>query len=269
MTFPHINPGGINQFSPRDAPQSGRFRPVYLKFNVGKLSRTMVDRAENLRRTDTAIIAANKYLAEDVQYAIAEVLRKRVKETARAQRDDQPDPAEGRLYKAIMSERNRDVKLDGYTVGYLDRFPEIDPYYRGLEYGSDVFLGRFLRGSFKNAAGQFVRPIEGGKDPKFVQFQPHVKAGHPSLNGGHDVDVKLFPGVLIRNAIKPYHYFQEGVASTRQQGFFGREAIDVYITFFYSHGFDAAGDIFKLALSGAGGGSVRTTGLRNTPTPPR
>lgn len=265
MTFPYLNPAGTNQHSPRANPSTvtrdGRaFRPIFLKMNVGKLALTMMDRAGNMRRTDPAILEANLYLAMDVQTAISNVLAKRIREKGREQKQD--DIREGALFKAINSADNRDVKLSGYTVGYLERFPDINPYFRGLEQGSDVFLGRFLRGSFKNRDGGWVRPIEGGKDYKFVQWQKHLPKGHPALHGGGDVDVRLFPGILIRNPIRPYHYFREGVQEVRADGMFGEEAVAIYVTFFYKHGFDVAGDVFRLALKN---GSISTGGLRAGP----
>lgn len=258
MTFPHLNPGGITHHSPRPIP--GGARTVYLSFDVGKLALVMRNRAGHLARTDGAILDAHHVMASDLQESIANVLIARVKATGRAQKGDQA------LVKAVLSKKNRDVKLSGYTVGYLGsraEFKHVDPYFRGLEYGSNKFVGRFLRGHWRGPSGQTIRPIEGGKDLKFVQWRRYIAAKPNSRRAPHK---SLYPGIRIRRAIKPYHYFKQGLTNFRSGGQYGKNAIDVYVATFYAHGFDVAGDIFRLAS--ANSKSTKTVGTRSAPTAP-
>lgn len=271
MTFPHLNPTGLNQYRGRPT-QDLSFRPVFITYGVAKLAQLMEDRAGNLRRTDSAIIEAHHVIAEDLQEAIAQALERAVEGRPGGQRDQKTDNIkDGVLPRAIRSRKNRSVVLSGFSVGHLDQ-TAADPYYRGLEYGSSKFVGRFLRGTFRNLQGKAVRPIEGGKDWKFSQFRRFIPVGHRLLHGGKNVpatqkipNIKLFPGVLIRNPIKPYHYFQSGLQRSRSNGYFANlDTVAVYVSVFYEHGFDVAGDVFALALQG---GAIRSLGLTNPPTP--
>lgn len=99
---------------------------------------------------------ANERLAKQVAEDIVEVLEERIRETGRPQKTTQA------LVEALLDPRNRSSDATGFTVG-IDSFLEESKagrYFRNLEYGSNVFVGRIIEGFFAGANG---RPIEPGQ----------------------------------------------------------------------------------------------------------
>lgn len=231
---------GQNQFSPR---KTGSLVSVQFdSVQMGAIARRVAGMAA---RADKPILQAHRDIAYELQSAIAIELQNAVRRRGRAQRKKNENE---RLAAAILSPRNRRVNVDGYTVGYLDDIPSVRPYWRGLEVGSTRHVGRFLRGSFQNAAGQLVPPVKGrgvGRDPRFLQFRAQsfatfreavdarMAAGEPLRAGlerrvaGHPSNRAL--GVRIKHPIVGYHYFERGIRAHLAAGWArGDQPLSVY-----------------------------------------
>lgn len=227
---------GQNQFSPR---RRGSVVSVSVESaQMGAMARRVAGMSA---RADKPIMAAYHDIAYELQDAIATSLTNSVSGRKRVQRKK---PAPNRLASAIRSPRNRRVNVDGFTVGYLDEIAAVRPYWRGLEVGSSRHVGRFLRGSFQNAAGKLVAPQkEGGRDPRFLQFrattfatfaeavQATQAAGGDGRGRGLERRVGVQAGsralgVRIKNPIVGYHYFREGTRSWVRAGWTGAEALE-------------------------------------------
>ena len=111
---------------------------------------------------------AHAQMAEKCAETVVEYLMSRIEEHGRDQRGTEELP------KALMGDGNRYVSQDGWTFGipsYLDSTP-VGPYWRNLEVGTDVFVGRQFRGWFINVAGEKLFPSELRVDPKLAQYGP-------------------------------------------------------------------------------------------------
>lgn len=218
---------GQNQYSPR-----ARGGTVSVSFDSAVMAAYARRVAGMSARADKPILAAHHNLANELQSSIAVSLSDAVSRRGRAQRKK---PETARLEHALMSPRNRRVNVSGYTVGYLDAIAEVRPYWRGLELGSSRHVGRFLRGSFMNAAGKLVAPRTGGTDPRFLQFRAAtfatfaeaVSATQASGGDGNGRGLERRVGassgsralgVRIKNPIVGYHYFAVGTRRFVAQG---------------------------------------------------
>lgn len=257
---------GQNQFSPRakGGVLDRRGRPTgVLSVTVdytrmGARARRVAGMAA---RADRPIMLAYTRLAEELQEYIAGELETSVRRKGgRAQRKK---PADQRLANAIRSKKNRRVNVDGYSVGYLDTIAAVRPYWRGLEVGTRVHVGRVLTGSFQNPAGKLVRPVEGGKDPRFIQFSNTTvrrlqkTAANGAISGmkrSRAVNAHhLLQGVEIKNAIVGYHYIKEGLLAFEAAGWTR----------------SMAADEFRWQLSEAGLGELASTLTRKDMAPSR
>ena len=109
--------------------------------------------------------AANEFLAEQAVEDIVEVLQERIRETGRPQRETEY------LVNALKDPRNIDFDAKGFTVGMDDFLQQSKAgrYFRNLEYGSRVFVGRVIEGFFAGPSGRPIEPgqgraVEGAKD---------------------------------------------------------------------------------------------------------
>ena len=203
------NPLGLNQYGAR---KGGVIQASIETKAMGKEARQLINEG---RIFSSTYLKVHHQLAEELQKQMADALEDSVRETGRAQR---PKSQTNRLATVIKSPRNRRVNLDGYTVGYLDDFAAVRPYWRGLEVGSSRHVGRFLPGSFQNTSGRLVRPIEGGKDPRYLQFRG--RGIQPLGTGGARGANRAVPqmGVRIKNPIKGYHYHDRGLRNFISDG---------------------------------------------------
>lgn len=128
---------------------------------------------------------ANSALAQEAIDDITFVLESRIKAGGRPQRSTQA------LIHALRAEENRDFNAQGFTVGieaYLDSTPA-GPYYRNLEYGSNVFVGRVIEGFFQSPGGATLSPIQGARDAlKLIQTGPFNNPVDPP--GGHTIPAR-------------------------------------------------------------------------------
>ena len=224
-----------NQHTPRAAGGL-----IHVKFD----SKAQVDFSNKVageaRRIQVASRAANLALAKALQSDIAFSLTGSVLGRGRNQR---VKPEDARLVQAIKSERNRRVSVHGYTVGYLDDIKAVAPYYRGLETGTSVHVGRYLSGVFSSGVGLRTGLTRSGKnkgtgrDARFIQTRPFRR------------ESPYFPGILIKNPIKGYHYFLRGETKFVQRG--GTKGLALR---YYQAAFKAAGlEGMDRAISGQPG----------------
>lgn len=168
LTFPNLNPSGVNQFSPRPG---GLFS---VNVDIEALRRMITGIGADVNRAEPAIYQAMRDISSNLMRAQQRVLQERIDQTGRAQRSTRL------LVNAIVDDRNRRINVQGFTVGYLDEaWSHVALYYRGLEEGTDVHLsavsGLLLRGywitpgglegprgSGKNAIGFSGRYVEQG-----------------------------------------------------------------------------------------------------------
>jgi hypothetical protein len=197
--------------------------------------------------------AANAVLAEALVHDIVAVLEDRIREMGRPQKSSE------HLINALLDERNRASDANGFWVGN-DEFLQDSAagrYFRNLEYGSTVFVGRIIEGFFAGANGRPIEPgqgraVAGAKDAlRLVQTgnfknQAETRAGrfkgpdpygNPSRSsrtegefpvaGGGGVERHIEGGganhrgpsrpILIRNPIPAYYYFRDGIAVFRRR----------------------------------------------------
>lgn len=128
------------------------------------------------RNTQARIQVAHEKMAADAAQEVRNALEKELKAHGRAQLRE---GAEG-LPGIITAPGNRHADADGFQVG-LDSFmnsSQAGTYWRNLEYGSDVFVGRVLFGAFRNGGSWFgPDPARYLHDPRLLQFVPTI--GHP------------------------------------------------------------------------------------------
>lgn len=198
------------------------------------LQSLITGRRNDAERIPLAARLAHGVLAEKLQKEIHDALDTAIRDGGR------PQQREGRLLKAILDERNRHVTEDGYYVGRLDESwsGEVRQYYKGLEIGTSVFVGRYLRGAFLTEGGTLDIPRKGGRDPRFLQFGPigpllkddtfETRRGVNASDPSSGTRPRKVRGVLIKNPIKPYHYTQTGFRNFQDKGYLGERAFEIY-----------------------------------------
>jgi hypothetical protein len=194
--------------------------------------RAQAVRARDLRgrfaSLQTPIREAHHQMAIQASKMIGAELQKRISATGRVQRR----AGGGILVDLLMSGRVVDASSDTFVVGgrLLDQSPARS-YYRNLETGTRIFVGREFGGAFKSLSGRFYGPSADRfrADPRLIQFgatfsnsQSTIKVGsHGTTRGGVDVGhgKKTESGrvlnrrgfrIVIRNPIPAYHYFLVG-----------------------------------------------------------
>ncbi len=190
-----------------------------------------------LKASEKATVLAHVLLAQQLQYEMYKVLNDKVIARGRAQRDK----ARGsRLSDALVSQETRKVDKKGWTVGYLDQNPAVRPYYRNLEEGTRVHVGRFLSGVFRDAtgrpAGQPFPDRKGYSGPRagspFRQRKGPKRGGSRGqriIHMGAETDATFiqtkpyrrekayWPGVRIKRPIIGYQYIQGGTDNFRRK----------------------------------------------------
>lgn len=190
----------------------------------------MGEQEPNMRK---ALVYAHEQMARQLQQSIAGELEEAIRSRGREQRESQL------LLKALTNKGSRASNVTGFTVGNLESFPGVARYYRNLEVGTSVFVGRTLTGMFQNGAGQLVRPIRAGEnadgsldrteqiDPRFIVFHKEAKQ--------HRKDYKPHP-LVVKHPIEGYEFFKKGTAHFRASG--GRLEIGFYKEAFARYGVD-------------------------------
>lgn len=268
------NPKGFNQYGAR----------AKLSMGVSIDTREMGQHARRImnqgRVTAKPFREANEALAKELQSYMAGNLRESVSRHGRAQRRKS---SSDRLAAAIESKANRKVTVDGYSVGYLDQIKAVRGYWRGLEVGSHRHVGRTIAGSFASYGGggkggmQLVRPVEGGKDPRFLQFRTRTFAslreqvaarqgeGRSARGRSFGANAQTL-GVKIKNPIVGYEFMGRGLRDFRAQGFLKEEAREYYISYMSQAGLH---DLVAALQAGRRSlGAAKSTNLSAAPKPP-
>lgn len=190
------------------------------------------------------ITDVHRKMAVDASEAVADVLRQRVSRTGREQKGTDS------LFESILDPRYQTANRDGFVLG--GKAFEQSParlYFRNLERGSDVFLGREIGGFFVGASGGISAPGKDRTDLRLIQLgrvyssrpgarstqdnpipigslydqktgklrvvkanaNPDSRFGNGRTNGeGRQVASNFGYRIIIKNPIPAYAYFQRG-----------------------------------------------------------
>lgn len=260
--------------------------PVRVTADFNSVYRLLNGRKADLAKFERAAKQANEIMALKLAEMIQQSLRDAIKEGGR------PQQREDLLLKAIIDKRNRKATADGITVGFLGQAwaGEVRKYYQGLEVGTSVHVGRALRGAFLRG-GRLVGPQKRAKDARFIQFSQPIGplTQHQTFTTQRGSSPKYstdgspwygqlnkrglpnrVPVVIIKKPIKPYRYFEYGLANFRAEYLGTGEGIKIYDDAFKANGIRfkiraanrgitfKRGD-FPTSLSGTSGGA-RTKG---------
>lgn len=172
------------------------------------------------------LVAAHREMAERAQSYMVEELVAAISRRGREQRESTQD---GALIRAMKSPENIDYNIDRFVVvtSYLDR-SAARTYWRGLEEGSKVHVGRLITGFFSDASlSTRSGPSESRNEARMIQLprtrgvlravkesQREPTASRP--NPYHDKGPWQF---RIRNPIPAYQYMHKGAERYLASGF--------------------------------------------------
>lgn len=192
-------------------------------------ARNLQGRYQSMQRQ---VQAAHDEMAYHAQNVIANYLEKRIRRHGRPQ-SDRKKP---QLVQLLRAKEARKANIDGFVInpdGYLESTTAA-PYYRNLEEGTDVFVGRELSGYFRSLEGRAypARSDRLRQDPRLFQtgkfyagrkaakeglaaqkaageYRPGAqKYGRASKKPKHEGRVQF--SIIIRNRIEGYQYFRLG-----------------------------------------------------------
>lgn len=160
---------------------------------------------------------AHRKMAEQVQQDVVEAFEQSLLQVERVQKRQRY------LHKALASPKAVKYNLDGFVylpAGYLDR-SAARRYWRLIEDGTSIFVGRELRGFFRSLEGKTSSPSASrqGADPYMPQMKKKpskkkiaaAKSGKFVKGIGHPI--------TIRNPILAHNYIEHGVAAFEASGF--------------------------------------------------
>ena len=192
------------------------------------------------RRADRPIRQAHDKSAFLLQQQMAGKLIDALKKRGRAQ------DRGNMLIDAIMSEDNAVVDVSGFSVGYLDQFDKVRLYYRNLEEGTAIFVGRTIHGIFIGEDGLPSAPAKRkrrkGRD-NVIPYNGQQRLPPAGLEGGlvngaagggggtageNNRDPRFAsylisrtgrpaPALVITHQITGYHYIEDGFLAWREK----------------------------------------------------
>lgn len=195
--------------------------------------------ASEARIANAAIRSAHEDLALTLQLYQKEELQKGMADPQgrhgnpmrkQAGRSGSDAHSEGTLLRAIDSAENRDVKINGFSVGFLEK-TRAAAYWRVQEFGYAGFVGDVIPGLFLSAGGRLRFPsanVQSHTDPRLIQFTVDPE-DHPGTK-------LIATGVRIRNPIRGYHFQTRGWDRFREAGFLGAAATEMYKSAFEQRG---------------------------------
>lgn len=194
-----------------------------------RLARDQKGRYANL---STQAKYAHELMARDAAKSIQQELRDRVADNGREQ-----NVGRGRnshLIRAINQPKNRVASADGFAVMLYDYMnsSKAAPYWRNLESGSRVHVGRELRGFFLSRSGKAFPPLRNEKfhthgrliqTNKIFARTKESKANIVKRDGSFDLRFGITKKplkdpdgtgfkIIIRRPIPAYHYISQGAA---------------------------------------------------------
>lgn len=195
------------------------------------LTRSARDLAGRFTSLQTTVRVAHEAMALGLARSQAEALREAVGATGRPQR------ATRYLERALVSEGNWRATADGFAVGIeaFLRSTRAAPYYRNLEEGSEVHVGRVLHGLFLTPGGRLEGPVAGSKSAVQAIVTRTVFGSEPD-NRQTSIGTARPRGArfVIQRPIPAYHFMRNGTERYLASG-----AIrDEYRKAFQAAGFD-------------------------------
>lgn len=208
---------GLDLHVPEDGRASLSYQPN-LRAGIQLAARIKGQFAPRGAGFQTLLIAAHREMAEKAQGLMVDNLRESIAQRGREQRGTDL------LLKALASPENIDYNIDGFvvTTSYLDRSP-VRTYWRGLEEGTSVHVGRLITGYFSDAslAGRYA-PAEGGKDARMIQLRRTpgvIRAVKENETAGSSQFGKGPWQFRIRHKIQGYQYLAKGARAYAESGF--------------------------------------------------
>lgn len=187
---------------------------VRITFQIDSFLGKVLHEKGVVTRAGLAAQNANREIAEDIQKRQLQNLIRSVEETGRPQRPTMY------LVRALEDPSWISYNPGGFTVGTESAMTEtrINAYWRGLEFGSERFMGREVTGYF--------RDVEGGKHPAMAdryRADPRlIQLGRGGSKHGR------FPFLIhIHNPIPRYEFLKRGA-----EGFTPEVVAEVYQRWF-------------------------------------
>ena len=242
--------GGEREFRHLDTTKGPPSRFEVRPEGAARLARDLLGRFTSLQ---SAVPKAFERAAADLQEEEAEQLLKGLR---RPQGALQGRP-EQFLHKALLSEENRKVTLDSFTVNIPEFLnspaSRVNLYWRGLEEGTDKHVNDVIYGYFlgaglgtryapsKDRFGLDARLIAAGSGKDFQhvfkdnisgkaithgQFLQRIQQrtqGRAVPSGGKQLHI-----IRIKNEIKPVHFIQKGIAAWKQRSSLDRELLTAF-----------------------------------------
>jgi hypothetical protein len=183
---------------------------IGVQFGTQVLEERARDAQGRFTSAQNAARLQNERMAEELANYMVKALDEAVAQRGRPQRGTEL------LARAILDPENRDANIDGFVVGtdYLDRSPA-KSYWRGVEEGSAVHVGRLIYGWFADSVpsspGERFAPMEGRVDRRLIQVSRENYPQHfgPVGKGGaaHSAGPFFF---RIKNPIPAYQFMEKG-----------------------------------------------------------
>lgn len=248
---------------------------IETQIRMAGLEKLIKNNRDELAGVPAATKKANTQLASILQLYQQAALQQGIATRGRVQaRGD-------KLVKAIVDERNRRVEPEGFTVGFLEQgWNPARPYARAQDIGSRRHVGRELRGFFVTEGGARVKPVKGGKDPRFAQFARGPREANGAFfgrdaakdEGGRFLKPSVRdPRVLIKNPIPGYRYTEKGFKAFTSAGYLGPKGVQVYKDAYASFGLRFVSRAINVGvkpnLSGQTRGGNAPSDGRNRATP--
>lgn len=171
----------------------------------------------------TMLVQAHREMAEHVQVEMVKALRQAIESGPRAAEQRQTQWLE----KALANPENIGFNIDGFVVNtsYLDKSP-VRGYWRGLEEGTEVHVGRLITGFFADRTLSTRYAPAGGGDmynARMIQLRPtpgvnyavsRTRSGRTTNPSEHGIW-----RFHIRHPIEPRHYMRRGIETYQKSGF--------------------------------------------------
>jgi hypothetical protein len=212
-----------------------------VNFRADGMNAALGNTVADLARAKAPIVKAHTFLATVLQKRQAAALERSIAGHGRSQRHS--DWEHSPIHQAIISKDNREVTVNGFTVGFLDdtgRFPDVGLYAAGLEGGTSVHRGARLRGYFVTAYGELVTAQEGQLDARFAGSVNNASRGANGRRRNSQAS-----GFLIKRPIVGYRFQKAGYEQWKSDGYAGVDAVEAYADFMDEAGLRYAARLFR------------------------
>lgn len=196
--------------NPAYRPLSNSDALIGITIQAGDLLNSLRDELGRFTSLQSEAVAIHREIARGIQRTQADTLAQRIDEHGRPQ--DAREQGERLLQRAIESSDYIDYTGGGFRVGTseFDEFP-LNTYWRHIEFGSRVFVGRILHGYYRQAGGRSRWPPLESRypiDARLIQVLEFHEAGTGLKRMGKE---NGFPfDIEIRRPIPAYHFLEAG-----------------------------------------------------------